>query len=140
MEESGDELVKWPYVQQTFKAGEVQSPINILSHDAYNTSFPSLFYFRYWRADSIEIKIVNNGDARKSVSFPFFKNKLKTNEIIVYFFSVQIHSKKYDNVNYFGAHITGGPLFENKYTFSHIHIYWGAEGEDGSEHQINSQG
>jgi len=51
-------------------------------------------------------------------------------------FIVHIHSM--NNVN---AYITGGPLFEKKYTFSHIHIlYWGAEGEVGSAHEINSQG
>ncbi|CAI6343469.1 unnamed protein product [Macrosiphum euphorbiae] len=116
MEESGYEPEKWPYVAQTFKAGEVQSPINILPLNAYNASLSSLLYFRYWREDSVEIKIGHNGRA------------------------LHIRSMTYEDINHISAHITGGPLFEKKYTFSHMHIYWGAKGEEGSEHQINSQG
>jgi len=94
MEESGDEPEKWPYVGQIFEAGEAQSPINILSHNAYNASLSSLLYFRYWREDSVEIKIGHNGRARKSVYFFFTKimckNKLKTSEIIFKIFSFDI--------------------------------------------------
>jgi len=67
MEESVDKPEKWPYIEQIFEAGEVQSPINILSLNAYNASLPSLLYFRYWREDSVKIKIGHNGRARKSV-------------------------------------------------------------------------
>lgn len=77
MEESGYEPEKWPYVAQTFKAGEVQSPINILPLNAYNASLSSLLYFRYWREDSVEIKIGHNGRARKSVNFILQKSCLK---------------------------------------------------------------
>jgi len=90
MEVFGDNPNQWPYIEQTFVAGEVQSPINILSNYSYNASLSSLLYYRYWREESVEIKIGNNGHARKSVSFIFTKivckNKFKTNEMIAYFF------------------------------------------------------
>lgn len=95
----------------------MQSPVNILSLDSYTASLPSLLYFRYWREESVKIKIKNSGHS-------LHVRSLTTDE----------------DVNQTSAHITGGPLFEKKYTFSHVHIYWGNEGEEGSEHQINSQG
>ncbi|XP_026812449.1 carbonic anhydrase 2-like [Rhopalosiphum maidis] len=115
IEVSGDDPNQWPYVEQTFVAGEIQSPINILSNYSYNASLSSLLYYRYWREESVEIKIRNNGRA------------------------LHVHSLR-DETSSITAHITGGPLFKKKYTFSHIHIYWGAENEVGSEHQIDSQG
>jgi len=57
MDESGVELIKWPYVKRTFVASEVQSSINILLNNSYDASLPSLLYFRYWRDDSVKIKI-----------------------------------------------------------------------------------
>jgi len=55
------------------------------------------------------------------------------------FFPVHIHSITNDDENKISAYITGGPLFEKIFNFSHIHKYWDAEGEE-NEHQINSQG
>jgi len=43
--------------------------------------------------------------------------------MIIYFFSVHIHSVKYDDGNHISAHITGGPLFEKKIYISHIRIH-----------------
>lgn len=90
MGESGDELTKWPYVKPAFVASEVQSPINILSSNSYDVSLPSLLYFRYWRKDSVKIKIENSGHARKLISLIFTQilstNKFKTNEIFTFFF------------------------------------------------------
>lgn len=56
----------------------MQSPVNILSL-VYNASLSSWLYFRYWREDSVEIKIGFNGRASKSVHFFLQKSRVKIN-------------------------------------------------------------
>lgn len=91
MEVSSDNPNQWPFVEQQFSDGQVQSPVNIIPQNAYKVNLTKLSYHRYWSENSsVLIKIGNKGNARKSVSYftkIICKNKFKTNEMIAYFFS-----------------------------------------------------
>lgn len=59
---------------------------------------------------------------------------------LLYNCSVVVQPVQYPvGVDHIYAYITGGSLLDDTYFFHQMHIYWGPEGEMGSENQIDSQ-
>jgi len=61
-----EQFTKWPFAQQVFEYGQVQSPVDIpIQNDCYK-NFTSLSYNNFWNDQSVLIYIKNDGFSRKN--------------------------------------------------------------------------
>lgn len=68
-----DQYILWPFVKIHFEDQQVQSPIDILDRNSYDLNVTSLLYYDYWRNESVLIRIINNGQARKNNLLIFYQ-------------------------------------------------------------------
>ncbi|XP_050527299.1 carbonic anhydrase 7-like [Daktulosphaira vitifoliae] len=102
---------KWPFFKSRFPY-PVQSPVNIVTRNAYNVSLPPLKHIGYWDDEEISVNITNDGH------------------------TVYVELADYEKGTPLA--VTGGPLFNDHYILDQLHLHWG-QGDAGSEHTFNGK-